>query len=180
MIDIEFNDDIFSDIDRFPWELSFEEFIGSYKEDRVYTIEGRSDFEYDWIWDVADDEGALTDILAENSYGYYVRQVKESFEPTFILFDPDGNSCGFYKGVETWVDFDHRGMDLSVILISTAAIMAGGSPNNGKAYGFSPSGVRAHKKAHEFLVNYGLENGFHIDEANISDYGLSLKRMNHQ
>ena len=173
MIEFEFNDVLLSVCRRYPWDISFDDFIGDYNEDARYSIDGRRDFDYDWIWESAEDDSQMSDILAESSDGYYVKRIRESDELTIVLFDDEHNPCGFYTGVESWVDLKHRGMDLSSMMISVSAILSHGSPNNGKAYGFSPSGVRAHEKAHEFLVNFAHENGFSILDENLVLYSLN-------
>ena len=171
MIDIEFDEDLVENCQNYPWDISFEDFIGDYHVDMRHTIDGRRDFDYDWIWDAAENDENLSEILAENSEGYCVRRINNSNPVTFVLFDEQSNACGFYSGVESWIDPHHRGMDLSVMLISVASFVGNGSPqNNGRAYGFSPSGLRSHQKAHEFLSLFAVDNGFEILEENKIEY----------
>jgi hypothetical protein len=157
---IEFLDELFEDKKQFPWELDFEEFLGNFNIDDGYAIDGRRDFEYDWIWEIADNPTELSYILSESFDGNYVKKVMSQNEekPTYILYNIDDEAFGFYTGVECWIDFEYRGKDLSTLLIATSAIDQEGSPNKEQIQGFSPSGYRAHEKAYFFLIEYAKEN----------------------
>lgn len=159
-MEIEFLDDILYSKDFYPWQLSFEEFIGEYNVDQGYSINGRQDFKYEWIWEEVGLNHNLSEILSEREDGYYVKRIISSLDEkeTYVLFTIDDEPCGFYSGVECYIDFYYRGQELSTLLIATSSIDQGGSPNTEGLVGFSPTGIRAHEKAYDFLVQFGYKH----------------------
>lgn len=123
---------------------SFDEFIGPVCVARGFAIDGRS-FDYHWVW---------VDPLSETPFwrspaGYQILVLNSESEPAvLVLLAPNGERCGFYVGIELWIDPDHRGQGLGAELVLAMTELLGRSPREGQeATGFSPAGYAAHLKA---------------------------------
>ena len=133
--------------------MTLEKFIGPVLINDRFAINGRSDEDFDWIWEIDPLEYLATWI---GDSGYSVRPLPDCEpEGIVILTDPENVTCGFYMDAQVWIDPDHRGRRLSIPMILEAARILGGSPvrdNDGCAVGFSLAGYSAHKAAHAYAV----------------------------
>lgn len=123
---------------------TFDDFIGPVVVSEGFAIDGRS-FDYQWIWDAS----LLEDVFWRSPTGYEIFFLGPDYEPeTMVLHAPSGERCGFYVGVELWIDQEHRGQGLGAELVLAMTELLGRSPlEELGVIGFSPEGYGAHEKA---------------------------------
>jgi hypothetical protein len=158
-----------------PWEMSQADFVGPYLESEQFTIDGRADEDYDWLWDCAADPRGLRPPVWVGD-GYQVRELIDvEPEGTFALLAPGGQPCGFYMDGQAWIDPEHRGKGLSSRLILAAAEFHGGSPivDAPCGLGFSSAGLAAHRAAHALAVREAHAAGKPVPGDVLAEYGLS-------
>lgn len=128
---------------------SADEFIGPALVSEQFAINGREDEDYEWIWDAP----LPSTEMWRNAQGYEIWALDEDFEPqTLILISPNAERCGFYMGVELWIDPEHRGQGLGAELVLAMTHLLGRSPVQNGPIGFSAAGYYAHVKAWELGI----------------------------
>jgi len=149
---------------RAAWTKSFAGFLGFSAVSRAFEINGRTDEEYEWIWNAPIYEKPFW----RSPSGYEIRTVDPDFEPpTVVLLAPDGSRCGFYSGGQLWVDPEHRGQGLGAELVLALTEALGYSITAvNEGLGLSPEGYRAHFKAWRFAVERAKEQGL-IPESSV-------------
>jgi len=103
---------------------TFDEFIGPVRVAESCAIDGR-DFDYHWIWDAPLPETPFW----RSPAGYEILPLGPGYEPeTLVLVAPNGERCGFYIGIELWIDPPHRGQGLGAELVLAMTELLGRSP----------------------------------------------------
>ena len=156
-----------------PHEMTSEEFVGLATISDCFSIDGRQDEDYEWLWDV---DFTGYPVAGEAEGGYRIVHL-DDWEPagTVILVSPAEQMCGFYMDSQCWIDLEHRGKGLSTPMILAAADILGGSPvrdNEGCPVGFSEAGYRAHMAAHAFAVQEAVRNDLDVPQRVLAECHL--------
>lgn len=157
------------------WDMTPEEFIGPAMVRPLFTIDGRVDDDYAWIWDQPVIVGRL--VWAAGAYSVRVIEDPDCEPPVHaVLVHATEGLCGFYMAGQVWVDEVHRGRGLATPLILAVAETIGGSPvpnKTGTAIGFSPEGYHAHLRAHRTAVRRALNQGRAVPSNVLDACGLA-------
>lgn len=100
--------------------------------------------------------------------GYRVRNAAETW--TTALFQGE-TIVGFYAGSHLWIARAHRGQGLSTPLILAAAAHRGGGivPPGVAFQGYTPTGVLAHRAAHQHAVLTAVAAGLPVPQAVLAE-----------
>lgn len=159
-----------------PWEMTWDEFICPHYVGAQFSVDGRKDEDWEWIWE---DEQELIERLAPpvwtSACGHYaIREFKDAERGLNIMLVHDGREiAGFYLNCMLWVDPKHRKQGLGVELVVQAIEMLGDSPvADEEVLGFTKAGITVMKKAHKTVIEKAVAAGEQVPMRVLKSYKL--------